>query len=369
MLYNIVLLPQSLPNNPDNLEWYLLKLILDQVKINGVLIVDRDSSLLFQLKSRIKRDAPDNLCDELVKRLEELEKAELGRVWPVAEWVLEKGDKLAENFKKVGTTIYYKININKLPLPLHLVVTGQNFGVAVGGRARIFSMAPSGGEEIDSSHKSNVTISTVASSDILTEMSINSYIFGEYQDESIIRRVFEPVFAQSDFVDIYDRLIGSSFKSTENYAEIQENYKTGLNKLLNLYCIYTYKTDLHFHIYTKIDDKINPESITNLIVDLQQNGEMYLQNREDRQKRTLSVKLFQSLDYSHKMRHNRYMGTSQIVISIDKGADVLQEKSIFSSDYAIVTPRSQFNKYTKGWSPLLSVNGDGRLQYYRSRAS
>lgn len=369
MLYNIILLPQALPNTPNNLEWHLLKLILDQVKINGILIVDRDGDLLIELKSRIKKNAPNNLCDELVKRLEELEKAELGRVWPVAEWALEKGDKLAENFKRVGTTIYYKINIKKLPLPLHLVITGQNFGVAVAGRAQISSLAPSGGEEINSSHKSNITISGVASSDILTEMSLNSYIFGEYRDDSIIRQVFEPVFAQSDFVDIYDRLIGSSFNSSETCVEIKENYKRGLDRLLDLYCTYTYKTDLHFHIYTEIDNNINPTSITNLLVNLQQSGEICLQNREDNTIRSLTIKIFISLEGSSKMRHNRYMATSQIVISIDKGADVLRGGIIYASDYAIVTPRSQFNKFTKGWSPLLSVNGDGLLQDYRRPAS
>ena len=366
MLHSIILLPQALPQNNQSIEWYMLKVLFDRIMINGVLLVDNNKAILSDIKIRIQKHAPDILCDELLKAVEYLEKPEQGRVVVIHDWNIHTGDLLKESFKRDNNVIFYKVKSADQQIQCDLIITGSNFGVAVDGKMTISSSAPRGAKELDDRHRSNVTLSTGISSKQMREISINSYVLGDKNDSFVLQKVFYPIFAQSNYIDIYDRLIGSSFdRFTHNAVDIKWNFRDGLKQLIYLYCKYSEKNSLCFNIYTEVDNGINPESVVDLLHELYSVGKKQLESAGSKSKKTLTIKLYKSVKNPARMRHNRYIGTSQIVISIDKGADVVQENVINPSDYAVVTPREQFNKYiTTGWSLWLSIAGDGGLRHH-----
>ena len=366
MLHNVILLPQALPSSRESLEWNLLKILLDQITINGVLLVDREKFIIRQLKGKIREYAPEFLVDTLIETLEILDKPEYNRISVINDWFIDLNpQKRRESFCKIegSDVIYYKIYAKSFPIKAHLIVTGQGWGVRAFDKFEILPEAPRDQNSSREDTRSNITLGLALISNVFKTINLNSYIFGNKNDDSIKSLVFRPIFHRTDYIEIYDRLIGTgSREGLFNSLPIQSNFRNGLLNIIEIYCASAISLSLRINIFTDLHRTISREDLDIFMISLHQNGLKVLARRADGQSRSLEISLWVQSPDGERMRHNRYLGTSQVVIAFDKGSDVIQDDRIYASDYAVVTNRSKFSQYiTSGWFLHIGVDINGKI--------
>ena len=337
MLQRVLILPSAVPASPGDLvEWGVFKILLEQVAINGVLIVDSQNRIWKEIRNRIRAHAPAEVEPTLQELMMTLVKPEYKRRLVHPEWTVavEPGEWNSAGVIEVFSDVS--------PIRVNCLVTGPNWTARPTGKSTFESGCP-----IDGS----VTLSGLALDGLYERMHASEYFIGETDRRAIKEEVFEPVFRDAARLDIYDQYIG---KDWDNSHQIKYNYKEGLIELIDILCESTHSTDdLAINIYTYVDPTME-DAVRGLANDLAIRAKGKRVHRPGEGETVIVTTVHRKRGARQDARHNRYLGTEQVVIAIDKGADVIQPRRAFGSDFVIVKDRQKFNSVVNtGWFEFL----------------
>jgi hypothetical protein len=361
MLYTVLILPTSIPSDPLSHDWDIILTIFRQVSINGLLLVDRQGLLYSKIRERIDRYAPPEKQVQFNELLKSLDKPEISRIWRHPEWNID-----VRTFETINNIAFFKVLSRYIKIRIDLIITGINAGIIVEGETTISDDCPKDSSLEGRQQLARITPSIALSSKAFAEMCVNSYFIDAAGSRSVIDTILQPLFRIADHVDIYDRNIGSLARNHSNM--VPPNYRDGLQELLYYYCSLSFQRDLTFNIYTYFDDNIDKSSVTSLLDDFIRRSSGALGANFLHIERSIEVNIWINRDRRINMRHNRYFCTNQVVIAVDKGADVIQSHRVYPSDYAIVTHRARFNQFiTTGWYKAFQLCRDGTKKNFLHR--
>jgi len=340
MLQRVLILPSAVPLSPDALfEWGLFKILLEQVAINGLLIVDREKTIWDEIRARIRRQAPAEVESSLQAIMKVLQKPEYKRRLVHPEWTV------AVQPGEWNSTGVLEVFSDVTPIRVDCLVTGPHWTAHPIGKS---TFEP--GCKVDSS----VTLSGLALNGLYERMHASEYVIGETDKQTIKAAVFEPVFRNAARLDIFDQYIG---KDWDNTHQIKANYLAGIMELVDILCEATHSTDdLAINIYTYVDVTME-DAVRGLASDLAVRARGNLVHRPGSPEPAIVSTVHRKRGRRQDARHNRYLGTEQVVIAIDKGADVIQQHQVFGSDFVIVKDRDRFNRVINtGFQQLISCS-------------
>jgi len=340
MLQRVLILPSAVPLSPDALfEWGLFKILLEQVAINGLLVVDREKTIWDEIRSRIRRQAPAEVERSLQDIMKVLQKPEYKRRLVHPEWTVavQPGEWNSAGVIEVFSDV--------TPIRVDCLVTGPQWTARPIGKSTFETGCP-----VDSS----VTLSDLAFNGLYERMHASEYVIGETDKQTIKAAVFEPVFRNAARLDIFDQYIG---KDWDNTHQIKANYLAGIMELVDILCEATHSTDdLAINIYTYVDVTME-DAVRGLASDLAVRARGNLVHRPGSPEPAIVSTVHRKRGRRQDARHNRYLGTEQVVIAIDKGADVIQQRRVFGSDFVIVKDRTKFDKVINtGFQQLISYS-------------